>query len=125
MPSEHIHQLAPSPDGQLVTATTIKYYQQMLNTARLFATQPTYVVSLYDKFIQGLDHCICGPFCWFYPQHSNVHDLTSAYQRNQLALILAATVAAKEEVKQMQDIARGMMGQGFYKCNSNCCIRVI
>jgi hypothetical protein len=125
MPPEHIRQSVLGPNGQLVIATTIEYYQQMLNTARPFATQPTYAVSLCNKFIQGLDHRILGLFCWFYPQHSNVHDLTSAYQCNQLAFILAAAVAAKEEVKQMQDIARSMIGQGFYKCNSNCYIRVI
>ncbi len=44
-----------------------------------------------------------------------VHNLNgSAYQRSQLVLILATAQAAKDEVKQMQDIARGMMGRGFY-----------
>jgi hypothetical protein len=110
---EHIRQLAPGPDGQLVTATTIKYYQQMLNIARPFATQKIYAISVCDKFIQGLDQRILSPFCWFYPQHLTVHNLNSAYQCSQLAIILAATQATEDKVKQMQDIARGMMGQSF------------
>jgi hypothetical protein len=111
---KHIRQLVPGPDGQLVTVTTIKYNQQMLNAAQPFATQKTYPISVCDKFIQGLDHHILGPFCWFYPQHLTVHDLNDAYQCSQLAIILAAIQAAEDEVKQMQDITRGMMGQGFY-----------
>ncbi len=49
-----------------------------------------------------------------YPAHSTVHNLNSAYQRQQLPVILAATQAAKDEVKGVQDIARGLLGQGFY-----------
>jgi hypothetical protein len=111
---EHICQLVPGPDGQLVTAATIVYYKQMLNAARPFATQHTYAISVCDKFIQGLDAHILGPFCHFYPGHSTIHDLRGAYQRAQLPIILAAAQAAKDEVKQMQDIACGMLGQGFY-----------
>jgi hypothetical protein len=112
---EHIHQTAPGPKGLLVTSTTIKYYQRMFSAARPFATQSTYAVSVCAKFIQGLDPGIIGPFCCFYPQHSMVHNLNgSAYQQSQLVLILATAQAAKDEVKQMQDIARGMMGQSFY-----------
>jgi hypothetical protein len=111
---EHIRQSVPGPDGQLVTATTIVYYQRMLNAARPFATQHTYAISVCNKFIQGLDARILGPFCRFYPGHSTVHDLCGAYQRAQLPIILAAAQAAKDEVKQMQDIACGMLGQGFY-----------
>ncbi len=101
---KHIRQSAPGPNGQLIMATTIKYYQQMLNATQPFATQKTYAISVCHKFIQGLDRCILGPFCWFYPQHSTVHDLNSAYQCSQLAIILAAAQAAEDEVKQMQDI---------------------
>jgi hypothetical protein len=111
---EHIHQSAPGPDGQLITATTIEYYQRMLNTERAFATQHTYAVSVCDKFIQGLDGHILGLFRCYYPNHSTVHDLNGAYQRSQLPIIFAAATAAEEEVKQMQEIARGMLGQGFY-----------
>ncbi len=86
----------------------------MLNAARPFATQHIYTISLCDKFIQGLGWRILGPFCCFYSNHSTLHNLTGMYQRSQLAIILAAAQAAKDKVKQMQDIARGMLGQGFY-----------
>jgi hypothetical protein len=49
-----------------------------------------------------------------YPAHSTVHNLNGAYQRQQLPVILAAAQAAKDEVKGVQDIARGLLGQGFY-----------
>ncbi len=111
---EHIHQSEPGPDGQLVTATTIEYFQRMLNAARSFATQHTYAVSVCDKFIQGLDRRILIPFCCYYSNHSTVHDLNGAYHYLQLPIILAAATVVEEEVKQMQEIACSMLGQGFY-----------
>jgi hypothetical protein len=111
---EHIRQSSNCPDGQLVTATTIEYYQRMLNAVRPFATQHTYAISICDKFIQGLDQRILGPFHCFYPNHSAVHDLTGTNQCSQLPIILAAAQAVEDKVKQMQDIAHGMLGQSFY-----------
>jgi hypothetical protein len=52
---EHIRQSAPGPDGQMVTASVIKYYKRMMNAARPFATEHTYAISVCDLFIQGLD----------------------------------------------------------------------
>ena len=49
-----------------------------------------------------------------YPAHSTVHNLNDAYQWQQLPVILAAAQAAKDKVKGVQDIARGLLGQGFY-----------
>jgi hypothetical protein len=49
-----------------------------------------------------------------YPLHSTIHNLDGAYQRQQLFIILAAAQAVENEVKGMQDIARGLLGQGFY-----------
>ena len=111
---EHIRQTSIGPDGQTVTLTTIEYYQRMLNASRPFATQTNYAVSVCDKFIQGLDPRLIGPFHRFYPQHSMVHNLNGSYQRSQLVVILAAAQAAEDEVKQMQEIACGMLGQGFF-----------
>jgi hypothetical protein len=52
---EHIRQSAPGPDGQMVTASVIEYFQRMMNAARPFATEQTYAISVCDRFIQGLD----------------------------------------------------------------------
>jgi len=52
---EHIRQSAPGPDGQMVTASVIEYFQCMMNAARPFATKQTYAISVCDQFIQGLD----------------------------------------------------------------------
>ena len=49
-----------------------------------------------------------------YPAHSTVHNMNGAYQRQQLPVILAAAQAAEDEVKGVQDIARGLLGQGFH-----------
>ncbi len=111
---EHIRQTSIGPNGQMVTSTTVEYYQRMLNASRPFAREANYAVSVCDKFIQGLDPRLIGPFRRFYPQHSMVHSLNGSYHRSQLGVILAAAQAAEDEVKQMQDIARGMLGQGFF-----------
>jgi hypothetical protein len=49
-----------------------------------------------------------------YSAHSTVHNLHGAFQRQQLPIILAAAQAAEDEVKGVQEIARGLLGQGFY-----------
>jgi hypothetical protein len=48
-----------------------------------------------------------------YPLHSTVHALNGSYQHQQLAIILRAAQATKDEVHQVQDITHGMLGQGF------------
>ena len=111
---EHIRQSAPGPDGQMVTASVIEYFQRMMNAARPFATEHTYAISVCDRFIQGLDRRLLPCFRRMYPAHSTVHNMNGAYQRQQLPVILAAAQAAEDEVKGVQDIARGLLGQGFY-----------
>jgi hypothetical protein len=49
-----------------------------------------------------------------YPAHSTVHNLKGAFQCQQLPIILAAAQAAEDKVKGVQEIARGLLGQGFY-----------
>jgi hypothetical protein len=93
---KHIRQSLPSSDGQLATATTIIYYQLILNAARPFATQHTYAISICNKFIQGLDWCFLGPFRCFYPNHSPVHNLTGPYQHSQIPIIRTAAEVAKD-----------------------------
>jgi hypothetical protein len=110
---KHIRQSAPGPDSQLVTASVVDYYQRMLSAMRPFATQKEYPISVCDRFIRGLDRCIVAGFRRMYPLHSTVHALNSSYQHQQLAIILRAAQAAEDEVHQVQDIARGMLGQGF------------
>jgi hypothetical protein len=111
---EHICQTAQGPDGQLVSALVIEYYQRMLNALRPFATEKTYAISVCDWFIQGLDRRLVPCFRRLYPMHSTIHNLDGAYQRQQLPIILAVAQAAEDEVKGVQDIARGLLGQGFY-----------
>jgi hypothetical protein len=98
----------------MVTASVIEYYQRMMNALRPFTTEKTYAISVCDRFIQGLDRRLLPCFRCMYPMHSTIHNLDGAYQRQQLPVILAAAQAAKDEVKGVQDIARGLLGQGFY-----------
>ena len=65
-------------------------------------------------FIQGLDHFILGPLYHVYPNHSDVHNLNGAYTCYHLLINLAAAQVAEDEVKPMQDIARGMLDQEFF-----------
>ena len=97
----------------MVTASVIEYFQRMMNAARPFATEQTYAISVCDRFIQGLDRRLLSCFRRMYPAHSTVHNMNGAYQRQQLPVILAAAQAAEDEVKGVQDIARGLLGQGF------------
>ncbi len=111
---EHICQSAPGPNGQMVTASIIEYYQCMMNALRPFTTEQTYVISVCNRFIQGLDCCLLPCFHRLYPAHLTIHNLNGAYQCQQLPTILVVAQAAKYEVKGVQDIARDLLGQGFY-----------
>jgi hypothetical protein len=59
---EHICQTFTGTDGQPVTATLIEYYQCMMNTVRPFATQEYCRISIYDRFIQGLEKTLLPSF---------------------------------------------------------------
>jgi hypothetical protein len=111
---EHIRQMSTGANGQPVTTSVIEYYQRMMNAARPFATQWQYAISMCNCFIQGLD-CMLMPQIWKnYPQHSSTHNLSGAYQRRMLPVILAAVQAAKNECQQIQDITRKIVtSQGF------------
>ena len=76
--------------------------------------QRTYPVSICDTFIQKLDHCLLPSFCRLYPAHATTHCLDATYQWQQLSIILSATQTAEDEVHQVQDIARSLVGQGFF-----------
>jgi len=106
---EHIRQTTMGADGQPVTAAVVEYYQRMLNAARPFYPDQTYAISICDRFIQGLAPTLIPAFRRYYPMHSAVHNLSGAYQRQQLPVILAAAQAAEDECKHIQDVARGML----------------
>ncbi len=112
---EHIYQTSTGSDGQLVTATIIEYYQRMLNAACPFATQACYAISVCNPFIQGLNKTLLTSFQKMYPHHSTIHHLSGSNQHCMLPVILAAAQVAKDECKQFQDIAHGMLAsQGFF-----------
>jgi hypothetical protein len=112
---EHICQTSIGPNGQLVTATVIKYYQRMINTVRPFATQQKYVISICERFIQDLEKKLLHSFKGLYTNHSTIHNLDGSYQRRTLPTILAAVQATEINWNQIQEIARGMLvSQGFF-----------
>ncbi len=86
-----------------------------MSAAHPFATQWQYAVSMYNSFIQGLDCTLMPQFWKNYPQHSSAHNLSGAYQRRVLPVILAAVQAAKDKCQQIQDISRKIItSQGFF-----------
>jgi hypothetical protein len=112
---EHIRQTTMGSDGQPVTASVVEYYQRMLNAARPFYPDQTYAISVCDRFIQGLAPTLIPAFRRYYPMHSAIHNLSGAYQRQQMPIILAAAQSAEDECKHIQDVARGMLqSQGFF-----------
>jgi len=111
---EHIHQTTRGPDGALVTLSVVEFYQRLMAASHPFQAQRTYSISICDRFIQHLDHRLVPSFCRLYPQHSSPQSLDAAYQHQQLSIILAVAQAAEDEVQQVQDIARGLINQGFF-----------
>jgi hypothetical protein len=111
---EHIRQSAPGPDSQLVTSFVVKFYPRLMAAARPFQAQCIYPISICNRFIQKLDCRLLPLFRRLYPQHSAVHALDAAYQHQQLSIISAAAQAAENEVHQVQEIARGLINQGFF-----------
>jgi hypothetical protein len=112
---EHSWQTSIGPDSQPVTATVIKYYQQMMNAAWPFASQHHYAISVCNMFTQGLDKTLLLLLQQNYANHSTVHDLDGAYQCRMLPVILAAAHEAEDARNQIQDIACGMLAsQGFF-----------
>ncbi len=102
----HVRQSLNGPDGQLVN-------QRMLNAARPFATQHTYAISICNNFIQGLDHVSSAHSVASIPT-TLLSTTSPARTSSQILIILTAAQAAEDEVKKMQDVACGMLGQGFY-----------
>jgi hypothetical protein len=112
---EHIRQSAPGTDSQLIVATIHEYFQCLQNASRPFAAHKTLPIDLCGRFIIGLDCRLIPSFCRLYPNHADVHDLSSAVQSAKLPIILAAAQLAKDEVHQLQDITQSVTGsQGFY-----------
>ena len=111
---DHIRQSGAGPDGQPVTSSVIEFYQRLMNASRPFQAQRTYPVSICDTFIQKLDRRLLPSFRRLYPAHATTHRLDATYQRQQLSIILYAAQAAEDEVHQVQDIARSLVGQGFF-----------
>ncbi len=114
MALEHIHQSAPGPDGQLVMSSVVEFYQHLMAASHPFQAQRIYPISICNRFIQQLDCCLLSLFRHLYPQHLAVHALDAAYQRQQLSIILAAAQATEDEVHQVQENSRGLIGQGFF-----------
>jgi len=96
----------------------VEFYQRLMAASRPFQAQRTYPISICNWFIQHLDHRLVPSFRRLYPQHSSPHSLDAAYQCQQLSIILAAAQAAEDEVQQVQDIARGLINQGFFSAAS-------
>jgi hypothetical protein len=72
-------------------------------------------IDLCGRFIIGLDRRLIPSFRRLYPNHADVHNLSSTAQRAKLPIILAAAQLAKDEVHQLQDIACSVTGgQGFH-----------
>ncbi len=84
---EHIRQTSIGPNGQPLTPTVVEYYQRMMNAVRSFATQQLYVISICDRFIQGLDKILLPSFCHLYPNHSTVHNLDRSIQQHTLPIL--------------------------------------
>jgi hypothetical protein len=111
---DHICQSLAGPNGQSVTSTVIEFYQCLMNASRPFQARRDYPVSICDIFIQKLDWPLLPLFRRHYLLYANSHQLDVTYQCQQLAIILAAAQAAKDEVHHVQDIARLLVSQGFF-----------
>ena len=110
---EHIVQSYRNGEGTLVTTTVFDYYQRLMRAARPFATQQTFPISLVNKFMDGIDDRLRPKFRSLFPTYSIQQDRSGRNQRKTLPVALAAAQQAEDEIRSVQEIARGAIGQTF------------
>ena len=108
---EHIVQSYRNAEGALVTTTVFDYYQRLMRAARPIATQQTFPISLVNKFMDGIDERLRPKFRSLYPTYSVQQDRSGRNQRKTLPIVLAAAQQAEDEIRSVQEIARGAIGQ--------------
>jgi len=110
---EHIVQSFRNAEGTLITTTVFDYYQRLMRAARPIATQQTLPISLVNKFIDGIDDRLRPKFRSLYPTYSIQQDRSGRNQRKTMPIVLAAAQQAEDEIRSVQEIARGAIGQTF------------
>ena len=112
---EQVKQTFTDQDGVTHTSSVHAYYQKMRAAARPFSSQPTYPVSLCNKFIDGLDPRLMQTFRDNYPGWGIIHPLDGRTQKQELTRILAAAVQAELKYAGFSQIARdaSLPGQAY------------
>ena len=112
---EQVRQTYTDQDGVLQTSSVHAYYQKFRAAARPFSSQPTYPVSICNKFIDGLDPRLMQTFRDNYPGWGIIHPLDGRTQKQELARILAAAVQAELKYAGFSQIARdaSLPGQAY------------
>ena len=112
---EHIRQVYQDNEGNTVTSTVDAYYQRFMNAARPFASNPTFPVSICNKFIDGLDHRLLPVFHRNFPQYHVIQPLDSHTQLSTMSAIHKAAAAAETDFNFTRQTAReAVIGQAFH-----------
>ncbi len=93
-----------------------EYYTQILTAYCLFIDQEVLPVSIYQAFIDGLEHCLTAGFPTHFPNYSKSQDCAAMHQRTVLQEMLQAMLGAKTEYNNIKAIAleaSGFGGQAF------------
>ncbi len=81
-----------------------------MNAMHPFAGNVTFPKSVYNALINGMPPALLRIFRKHYPDHSMLHDMNSTFQRSRFPLIMAAMIAAKEEVASISAIVQETIG---------------
>jgi hypothetical protein len=107
---ERICQVHTDATGNQVVSTVQAYFQQLMSAAHSFSSQQSFPVSVYQRFMDGLNPCLLTGFCCCFPDHSIVQALNGSHQRRTLQLMLKAAQQAEDNFTSMQRIACNAIG---------------
>jgi hypothetical protein len=107
---EVIKQSYIDADGNRVSSSVWAYHQRMTLAMRPFVSSRVFPVSVYNKFIDGLDPRIHPYFNDRYANHWQVHPLDGAHQKEKLEEIFLAAHSAEGQYQRMGATAREAVG---------------
>ncbi len=110
MALDHIRQVHIDAAGNQVSSTVQAYFQQLMSAARPFSSQQEFPVSVYQRFMDGLDPRLMTGFCRCFPNHSVPQPLNASHQHRMLQLMLQAAQQVEDNFASTQRIAQEAIG---------------
>jgi hypothetical protein len=109
---DHIQQTYNNRNSNTVFLSVYDYYTQIFAASCPFIDMEVLPVSIFQAFIDDLDHCLLAGFCTHFPDYSKSPDCAAAHQRTVLQDMLQAALCAKTEYNNIRAIALEASGFG-------------